>query len=105
MWMVYRSGASTYSTLRLLAPFPFLPPCLRLAAVGSLGYCSSAAGSDDIDTDWDRELGLVGPGTGRTGEPSPNNSRDLRRANIAEGLKALLRGANESSPQEGKDRP
>lgn len=70
---------------------------------GVFGRNSSAAGSDDIDTDWDRELGLVGPGTGRTGEPSPNNMRDLKRANIAEGLKALLRGSADSALQEGKN--
>ncbi|CAN0312643.1 unnamed protein product, partial [Ectocarpus sp. 12 AP-2014] len=57
------------------------------------GGSGSTAGSDDADTDWDLELGLVGPGTGRTGEPSPNNVRDVKRANIAEGLRALLRGA------------
>lgn len=82
-----------------------LASCLRLVVVAFFGQYSSAAGSDDIDTDWDRELGLVGPGQGRTGEPSPNNTRDLKRANIAEGLKALLRGAGESAPQEGKGRP
>ncbi|CAN0543366.1 unnamed protein product, partial [Laminaria digitata] len=48
-----------------------------------------ASGSDDVDTDWDREF--FGAGTGRTGEPSPNEARDVTRANIAKGLKALLR--------------
>ncbi|CAN0311317.1 unnamed protein product, partial [Ectocarpus sp. 12 AP-2014] len=62
------------------------------------GGSGSTGGSDDADTDWDLELGLVGPGTGRTGEPSPNNARDVKRANIAEGLRALLRAA----PQGGK---
>lgn len=84
--------------------FELNTPSLRLTTRRHLSllfvwsFRSSTAGSDDADTDWDLELGLVGPGTGRTGEPSPNNARDVKRANIAEGLKALLRGA----PQGGK---
>eukprot|EP00904_Undaria_pinnatifida_P005416 jgi/Undpi1/2003/HiC_scaffold_12.g05390.m1 len=59
-----------------------------------------ASGSDDVDTDWDREF--FGAGTGRTGEPSPNEARDVTRANIAKGLKALLNGAPEPAAREGK---
>lgn len=81
---------------------PLLAHAVWLSLLDWSRAVRSGAGSDDMDTDWDRELGLVGPGTGRTGEPSPNNTRDLKRANIAEGLKALLRGSAEPAPQPGK---
>lgn len=66
----------------------------------SFSSLAGASGSDDVDTDWDREF--FGGGTGRTGEPSPNDARDVTRANIAKGLKALLRGAVEPAPEGGK---
>lgn len=64
-----------------------------------LSSTAGASGSDDVDTDWDREFF----GTGRTGEPSPNVARDVTRANLAEGLKALLRSAAED-PLDSKAR-
>lgn len=62
---------------------------------------SSLAGrseSDEVDTDWDRELF----GAGATGESSPNDARerDIQRANIAKGLKGLLGGATSQPDSE-----
>ena len=59
-----------------------------------------ASGSDDVDTDWDREF--FGAAPERTGEPSPNKVRDVTRANIAKGLKALLRSATEDALETAK---
>lgn len=49
---------------------------------------AGASGSDEVDTDWDREFF----GAGGKGESSPNDARDITRANIAKGLKGLLGG-------------
>lgn len=55
---------------------------------------AGASGSEDVDTDWDREF--FGAGPGRTGEPSPNDARDVTRANYAKGLKELLNEGNKT---------
>lgn len=98
---VWQPGLMSEWTLWFRVMRPTYPFAFSFDAL-SMWYSSlaGASGSDDVDTDWDREFF----GTGKTGENSPNDVRDVTRANIAKGFKGLL-GAAQPTTSDSKTGP